>query len=134
MGGLSTSLMYSAFESWMVTEYHKRQLPQLGTSLSSLFGIMATLNSIVAICSGVFSEWLVEVTHTKRAPFMASAALLSIAFWLILMTWVRPRARNSCGDSDVFRRKIMVTTTKQKNLRPPAQLLQQSSLRFGQFS
>jgi MFS family permease len=25
-GGLSTSLMYSAFESWMVTEYHKRQV------------------------------------------------------------------------------------------------------------
>jgi MFS transporter, MFS domain-containing protein family, molybdate-anion transporter len=88
-GGLSTSLMYSAFESWMVTEYHKRHLNQAGTSLSSLFGIMTTLNSVVAICSGVFSEWLVQITHTRRAPFMASAGLLSIAFWVILVCWVR---------------------------------------------
>ncbi|TVY42640.1 Molybdate-anion transporter, partial [Lachnellula cervina] len=86
-GGLSTSVMYSAFESWMVTEFHKRRIDQAGTSLSSMFGIMTTLNSIVAILSGVFSEWLVEVTHTKRAPFMASAGLLTIAFWIISAYW-----------------------------------------------
>jgi hypothetical protein len=81
--------MYSAFESWMVTEYHRRQLHQAGTSLSSLFGIMTTLNSVVAIASGVFSEWLVQVTQTRRSPFMASAGLLSVAFWVILASWVR---------------------------------------------
>ena len=87
-GGLSTSLMYSAFESWMVTEFHKRRIDQAGTSLSSMFGIMTTMNSIVAIVSGVFSEWLVQVTNTKRAPFMASAGLLTIAFWIIFSYWV----------------------------------------------
>jgi hypothetical protein len=71
----------------MVTEYHRRQLDHAGISLSSMFGIMTTMNSIVAIVSGVFSEWLVEVTHTKRAPFMASAALLSVAFWIIWVFW-----------------------------------------------
>ncbi|TAQ90290.1 hypothetical protein B7494_g1369 [Chlorociboria aeruginascens] len=86
-GGLSTSLMYSAFESWMVTEYHKKHLEQVGKSLSSMFGIMTTLNSIVAILSGVFSEWLVQFTQTKRAPFMASAALLLLAFWIIWGFW-----------------------------------------------
>jgi peptidoglycan biosynthesis protein MviN/MurJ (putative lipid II flippase) len=80
--------MYSAFESWMVTEYHNRQVGDAGTSLSSMFGIMTTLNSIVAILAGVFSEWLVQVTNTKRAPFMASACLLMIAFWIILGCWV----------------------------------------------
>ena len=79
--------MFSAFESWMVTEYHKRQLDHAGTSLSSMFGMMTTMNSIVAIISGVFSEWLVQVTHTKRAPFMASAGLLSVAFWIIWGFW-----------------------------------------------
>lgn len=89
-GGLSTSLLFSAYESWMVTEYHRRHLDHSGTSLSSMFGIMTTLNSIVAIVSGVSSEWLVQVTVTKRAPFMASAGLLGMAFWLILVFWVRP--------------------------------------------
>ncbi|KAG0651297.1 Molybdate transporter [Hyphodiscus hymeniophilus] len=86
-GGLSASLMSSAFESWMVTEYHKRQLDHAGMSLSSMFGIMTTINSIVAIISGIFSEWLVEVTHTQTAPFMASTALLSVAFWIIWGFW-----------------------------------------------
>jgi peptidoglycan biosynthesis protein MviN/MurJ (putative lipid II flippase) len=71
----------------MVTEYHKRHLDQAGTSLSSMFGVMTTMNSIVAILSGVFSEWLVQVTGTKRAPFMASAGLLTIAFWIICAFW-----------------------------------------------
>lgn len=79
--------MYSAFESWMVTEYHDRQLDKVGVSLSGIFGIMTTLNSVVAILAGVFSEWLVEVTNTKRAPFMASAGLLALSFSLILLFW-----------------------------------------------
>ncbi|RDW75170.1 putative major facilitator superfamily-containing protein 5 [Coleophoma cylindrospora] len=86
-GGVSTSLMYSAVESWMVTEYHKRQLEKSGTSLSSMFGIMTTLNSVMAILSGIFSEWLVRITSTRRSPFMASAALLIISFMIISRTW-----------------------------------------------
>ncbi|KAH6679578.1 hypothetical protein B0J14DRAFT_614727 [Halenospora varia] len=86
-GGLSTSLMYSAFESWMVTEFHKRRIDHSGTSLSSMFGIMTTMNSIVAIVAGVLSEWLVQITGTRRAPFMASASLLTIAFWIIWAYW-----------------------------------------------
>ncbi|CAG8951188.1 hypothetical protein HYFRA_00007935 [Hymenoscyphus fraxineus] len=85
--GLSTSLMVSAFESWMVTEYHKRRVDQAGISLGNMYGIMQTLNSIVAIISGVFSEWIVQMTGTKRAPFMASAGLLGVAFWVIGLHW-----------------------------------------------
>ena len=87
-GGMSTSLMYSAFESWMVTEFHHRKLDQFGGSLSSIFGIMTTVNSIVAIVAGVFSEWLVALSGTKTTPFMTSAVCLSIAFWVMWSFWV----------------------------------------------
>jgi hypothetical protein len=80
--------MYSAFESWMVTEYHKRNIQQAGTSLSTMFGIMTTLNSVTAILSGVFSEWLVQVTDDRRMPFMASAALLGLSAYVIMVYWV----------------------------------------------
>jgi hypothetical protein len=30
----------------------------------------------------------VQFTGTKRSPFMASAGLLTIAFWIILTFWV----------------------------------------------
>ena len=80
--------MYSAFESWMVTEFHRRKLNQIGGNLSRIFGIMTTLNSIVAILAGVFSEWLVELSGTNTSPFMASAVCLAIAFWVMWSFWV----------------------------------------------
>lgn len=123
-GGLSTSMMYSAFESWMVTEYHKRQVEKAGTSLSSMFGIMTTLNSIVAILAGVFSEWLVQVTSTKRAPFMASAGLLVIAFWIILACWVTRTAPTNLVHAEiVYRPRTTVTVTSLWRLLPQPSLL-----------
>jgi hypothetical protein len=37
----------------------------------------------------------VQVTNTKRAPFLASASLLMIAFWIILGCWVRISSNTS---------------------------------------
>lgn len=83
--------MFSAFESWMVTEYHKRNIQKAGMSLNSLFGVMSTLNSVMAILSGVFSEWLVQITDDRKMPFMASAALLGISAYIIAVYWVSTR-------------------------------------------
>ncbi|PQE26889.1 major facilitator superfamily transporter protein [Rutstroemia sp. NJR-2017a BVV2] len=105
-GGLSTSLMYSAFESWMVTEYHKRKIHQAGTSLSTMFGIMTTLNSVMAILSGVFSEWLVQVTDDRRMPFMASAALLCVSAYVITLYWTE-----NYGDSATQQKTTTPTQT-----------------------
>ncbi|KAI9650637.1 hypothetical protein NHQ30_000656 [Ciborinia camelliae] len=99
-GGLSTSLMFSAFESWMVTEYHKRDIQKAGMSLNSLFGVMSTLNSVMAILSGVSSEWLVQVTDDRRMPFMASAGLLGISAYIITIYWTE-----NYGDSATTNQK-----------------------------
>ena len=88
LGGLSTTLMYSVFETWMVTEYYAQNLEKSGMSLSAMFGIMTTLNSIVAILSGVLGESLVAATGTKVSPFIAAIVCLGLAFWLIVKLWV----------------------------------------------
>lgn len=87
LGGISTSLLFSVFESWMVTDFHARKLGEKGGDLSRTFGVMTTLNSVVAIVAGVWSEWLVGVTGTRKAPFAAAAALLVLAGWLIATQW-----------------------------------------------
>ncbi|KAI5852858.1 hypothetical protein DFP73DRAFT_506433 [Morchella snyderi] len=89
LGGVSTSILYSCFESWMVTEFHSRGLSRGGGggSLSHLFGVLTAANSVVAIAAGVSSEWLVGVTGTRESPFMASCVLLGIAFVVMLVTW-----------------------------------------------
>lgn len=71
----------------MVTDFHSRKLASKGGDLSRTFGLMSTLNSIVAIASGVFSEWIVSVTGTRKAPFAAATILLGTAFWVITTRW-----------------------------------------------
>lgn len=87
LGGISTTLMYSVFESWMVTEYHRQHLDGAGGSLSDIFGIMTTLNGLVAITSGLFAEAITDVAKTQSAPFMTAVACLIMAFWFISKYW-----------------------------------------------
>ncbi|KAH0614891.1 uncharacterized protein H6S33_000527 [Morchella sextelata] len=108
LGGVSTSILYSCFESWMVTEFHSRGLSR-GGALSHLFGVLTAANSIVAIAAGVSSEWLVGVTGTRESPFMASCVLLGIAFVAILVTWNENYgSRSSTPGSAVSRNALSV--------------------------
>ena len=72
----------------MVTEYLAQDLDKSNLSLDSMFGVMTTLNSIVAILSGVVGEGLVAATGTKVSPFMAAVVCLSFAFILMIKFWV----------------------------------------------
>ncbi|KAF2679120.1 DUF791-domain-containing protein [Lentithecium fluviatile CBS 122367] len=88
LGGMSGTLLYSVFESWLVAEFNGLMLDdQSGTILSGIFSKMTMLNSVVAIMAGILAEWLVGSTGTAKAPFMASMACLSLAFVTISKTW-----------------------------------------------
>lgn len=88
LGGLSTTLMYSVFETWMVHEFHAREMGPKGMLLSKVFGLMTTTSSVVAIVAGIVGEALVDWSGTKVAPFMAALACLGVAFVLINNLWV----------------------------------------------
>lgn len=80
--------MYSVFESWMVTEYHRLHMDFNGGNLSEMFGTMTTLNGAVAIIAGIWAQEIADLTGTQAAPFMSSICLLVVAFVLILNKWV----------------------------------------------
>ena len=89
LGGFSASLLYCSFDSWIVTEYKSRRLAEQDAgSLAEMFGTMTALNGAVAIASGIFSGWLVGITGTMRAPFMASILTLFGAALMIGQCWV----------------------------------------------
>ena len=87
-GGLSTTLLYSAFETWMLTEYHDRELELAGLKLSNMFGSMTIISCTVAVVSGVVGEILVSWTGSRISPFLASVACLGAAFLYMLRVWV----------------------------------------------
>ncbi|KAK0709672.1 hypothetical protein B0T26DRAFT_874691 [Lasiosphaeria miniovina] len=122
LGGVGTSLLFTVFESWLVADFHRHAGAGAsaggggggggggdgdgdGEELAETFGLMSTLNSAVAILSGVGSEWLVAATGTRKTPFAASVVLLAVAFGLIWTQWrenygeTGPATQSSPGQS-----------------------------------
>jgi hypothetical protein len=80
--------MYRVFESWMVTEYHRQYMDDAGGSLSDMFGLMTTLNGVIAIVAGLFTQAITDFTRTQSAPFMSSIFCFILAFSFISNRWL----------------------------------------------
>ncbi|KJH52245.1 hypothetical protein DICVIV_01573 [Dictyocaulus viviparus] len=58
LGGIATSILYSAFESWLVFEHNKRGYSEV--LLATVFSHAALGNSLIAIISGVVAQKAAE--------------------------------------------------------------------------
>mmetsp|Transcript_16100 Transcript_16100/g.21078 ORF Transcript_16100/g.21078 Transcript_16100/m.21078 type:complete len:526 (-) Transcript_16100:670-2247(-) len=59
LGGISTSLLFSVFDSWLVSEHTRLEIES--SVLSNIFANAQAANSVVAILSGIFGEWLADL-------------------------------------------------------------------------
>ena len=87
LGGVSTSLLFSSFESWLVAEHHARGFaPEL---LGDVFSKSVFLGGgLMAILSGLLGDLLVEgLSLGAVAPFDAAIAILLIGASIILVSW-----------------------------------------------
>lgn len=99
LGGLSTAILFSVFESWLVASF--QGLPAtlalggnspnikaaVSRTLSLTMGRAALVNGIVAAGAGVAANWIVGQTDGFRAPFILSGILLIIAWVIIGNIW-----------------------------------------------
>ncbi|KAJ7809207.1 hypothetical protein B0H14DRAFT_2867562 [Mycena olivaceomarginata] len=86
LGGISTSILFSAFESWLMSASTSHALPQ--SDLSTIMGRATLVNGLVATGAGVFSNQLVGFTGSFASPFIASGALLILAWAVIRGSWI----------------------------------------------
>ncbi|CAB66410.1 putative protein [Arabidopsis thaliana] len=116
LGGIATSLLFSAFESWLIAEHNKltrsvldeckfcsiyklsfmdfkvqsvdkRNFEQQWLSLTFSKAVFLG-NGLVAILSGLFGNLLVDTfSFGPVAPFDAAACFLAIGMAIILGTW-----------------------------------------------
>ena len=84
LGGVSTSLLFSVFESWMVAEHRARLFDE--DSLSETFAWSTFANALAAIVSGVVANIVVEIFGLV-APFMVASLALLAAGYVIQTTW-----------------------------------------------
>ncbi|KAG8999453.1 hypothetical protein FRB94_011446 [Tulasnella sp. JGI-2019a] len=85
LGGFSTSILFSCFESWLVSASQSTGVSQ--ADLSTIFGQATLVNGFVASTAGVISNELVARTSTFTSPFMLSAVLLAVSWVMIRGMW-----------------------------------------------
>ncbi|KAJ3690334.1 hypothetical protein LUZ61_019498 [Rhynchospora tenuis] len=87
LGGIATSLLFSAFESWLVAEHNKRGFDAQWLSLTFSKAIFLG-NGLVAIISGLFANLLADnLGFGPVAPFDAAACVLAIGMAIIMFSW-----------------------------------------------
>eukprot|EP00878_Enallax_costatus_P027571 GHUV01029702.1.p1 GENE.GHUV01029702.1~~GHUV01029702.1.p1 ORF type:complete len:268 (+),score=38.84 GHUV01029702.1:1126-1929(+) len=87
LGGIATSLLFSAFESWAVAAHTHAGFQD--SLLSDLFTKAVFLgNGLMAIASGLLGNILVESLHLGPvAPFDAAVVVLVVGGVMIQLTW-----------------------------------------------
>lgn len=83
MGGISTNLLFSSFESWMTAEHRKHGFPD--EWLSSTYSKCSIINGSTAVLAGIVAQFL-EDYFGHIGPFygavgLTTLALILVAFW-----------------------------------------------------
>jgi MFS family permease len=84
IGGVSTSLLQTAFESWLIAASTEHGVFE--EELCRTFAKSTSINAIAAILSGVIAYWLVH-WFGYVAPFLFSILVLGFAGFLIAKKW-----------------------------------------------
>jgi MFS family permease len=83
LGGLSTSLLFSAFESWMVSEHRNRGFHE--NLLTSTFSLSSSGNGLVAIFAGMLAQVAFDL-RGDIGPFQLAIVLSAISM-MFIFTW-----------------------------------------------
>jgi len=94
MGGVSTNLLFSSFESWMTTEHRKRGFPE--EWLPSIYSKCSIINGSTAVLAGILAQFSEDfVGHI--GPFYVAVGLTALALMLIL-GWEENYGEEHVGD------------------------------------
>eukprot|EP01023_Acetabularia_acetabulum_P041860 TRINITY_DN4100_c0_g1_i7.p2 TRINITY_DN4100_c0_g1~~TRINITY_DN4100_c0_g1_i7.p2 ORF type:complete len:331 (-),score=60.07 TRINITY_DN4100_c0_g1_i7:406-1398(-) len=99
LGGIATSLLFSAFESWLVAEHFKRGFDE--SWLGSTFSLAVFMgNGLIAIVAGLLANTLVENFELGPvAPFDMAFTVLLIGGVIIFFTWPENYGQNNANKS-----------------------------------
>ncbi len=84
LSGIATSLLFSSFESWMVSEHQKFQFAPAW--LSQTFSHATLGNGVIAIGSGLMASYVAD-QYGFVAPFMVALVILALCGVVVLSMW-----------------------------------------------
>lgn len=84
LAGIATSILFSAFESWLVSEHNQRTFDPV--LLADTFSKAQFGNAVVAIGAGQLAGGMAD-RFGKVAPFDTAAIVLLITGVIVMLTW-----------------------------------------------
>ncbi|KAI9338822.1 hypothetical protein BDR26DRAFT_803484 [Obelidium mucronatum] len=84
LGGISTSLLLSIFEAWMVSEHFSRGFND--TELSGTFAMATFTNGLIAILSGIIANSAVD-SWGLVSPFIIAIVFFVIGLVVVMSFW-----------------------------------------------
>lgn len=108
LGGIATSILYSAFESWLVYEHHKRGFES--DLLGTVFSHAVLGNSIVAIIAGFVAQYFADMFGFV-APFDVSMSVLVVLIVMLVLTWTENYGDVSSDTAKSFKDAFHVIKT-----------------------
>jgi MFS family permease len=114
LGGIATSILYSAFESWMVSEHFSKGFSD--DWLAYTFYLQISGNSVVAILSGVVAGYVYQISGAMTAPFDTAIVLLVIGGAIIWLLWSENYGNANSVWSQSFVKAYQLITTDFKVL------------------
>lgn len=85
LSGVSTSLLFSVFESWMVCEHFKNGFD--GSLLGDTFAYATFGNGLVAVIAGLAANYAAQTTGFIVAPFVVAIVPLTVVAITVIITW-----------------------------------------------
>lgn len=95
LSGISTSLLFSVFESWMVCEHNKQGYDS--NLLGDTFSYATFGNGLVAVVAGLIANTVAD-RFGYVAPFVVAMLPLSIVAVMVMITWKENYGNQSLGD------------------------------------
>ena len=114
LGGLATSLLFTVFEAWMVSEHGSRGFS--ATWLTSTFSAMSVANGLTAVASGWAAEGAAVTFDHPVAPFDVSILLLVLGAGVIVSTWTENYGDASSNVSSNLRDGVVAVLSQRRIL------------------
>eukprot|EP01068_Selenidium_serpulae_P000127 Selendium_serpulae@DN10196_c0_g1_i1.p1 len=83
-GGVATSLLFSAFDTWMLSAFEKTRFRM--EERSGIFSLGVLGNGGMAVTSGLVASWA-DSTYGPRGPFKVAIVPLAVCCVLIALLW-----------------------------------------------
>ncbi|RNC59528.1 hypothetical protein TcCL_ESM02849 [Trypanosoma cruzi] len=78
LDAVATSLLWSVFESWMISEHYAHGYDLVSLGGEGRFSLVSVGNGLIAFVSGLVAQWAVDTCKPPAAPFDVSAVLLIV--------------------------------------------------------